>query len=128
MGFSADVDVLTGQLSNFFSFNALFEVNTISSYAKGINNAGTIVGSYVHPTSGQFVGFLYFPAIADSFGLHNFDMNTHVWTQRENDGTGAKTMWPPSSLYAGIDYYIQDPYANNGIPLIDTFIMTKYPI
>jgi hypothetical protein len=126
MGFSADVDVLTGQLSNFFSFNALFEVNTISSYAKGINNVGTIVGSYVHPTSGQFVGFVYFPTIADSFGLHNFDMNTHVWTQIENDGTGAKTMWPPS-LYAGIDYYTQDPYANNGIPLIDTFIMTKYP-
>ncbi|MBK7040693.1 MAG: hypothetical protein IPH46_09535 [Bacteroidetes bacterium] len=68
----------------------MFEVNTISSYAKGINNAGTIVGSYVHPTSGQFVGFVYFPTIADSFGLHNFDMNTHVWTQIENDGTGAK--------------------------------------
>lgn len=122
MAFKATLDVVTGNLSGFYSFDGLFESNTITSFAKGINSNGTIVGSYLHPVNGQYTGFVYFPQALDSFALHNFDFQKDVFRQIKNKGSGPDNMWP-STVYAGIDYYTMDPYVNNGIPLVDSFLV-----
>lgn len=124
MAFKATLDVSTGMLSGFYSFDALFESNTITSYAKGINSNGTIVGSYLHPVNGQYTGFVYFPQALDSFALHNLNFQKDVFSQIRNTGSGPDNMWP-STVYAGIDYYTMDPYVNNGIPLVDSFLVNS---
>ena len=122
MAFIADVS--TGGFSQFTSLASIFDTNTIQSVANGINDSGVVVGSFMHPGLGIWVGFVYRPGI-DEVRIPGFDYNSGTWKLVNNTGV-ANTVWP-QTYYGGFDYDMLDPYVNNGTPLMDAFLDSANP-
>lgn len=113
----------SGQL-NLTSLANIFHSNTIQSAARAINDKDEIVGSYIDPTNGNWVGFMYRPNGGD-YHINNYTFNKHVWTQLANS-TGAPAsanVWT-TNFYGGFTYNTVDPFANNAYPLIENHIAT----
>jgi len=108
------------------SLSSIFHDNSIQSVANGINNKGEIIGSYLHPTTNKWVGFIYRPNQQD-YRLPGFDWQKHTWNMRNlHVPTYAPPVWS-SNYWGTLDYVNSDPYHFAGLPLFDPFIMAEYP-
>jgi len=122
MAFMADVSS-TGVMTNFTSLASLFDSPTIQSVANGINEKGEIVGSYLHPGTNTWVGFIYRPN-QPFYRLPGFDFNQHTYTMH-NSTTVASAAWNPN-YYNDWNYSIEDPYASYASPIVDAFYTLRY--
>lgn len=112
--------VVNGGYTQFTSLNTIFSSNTIQSVANGINDNKDIVGSFLDPNTNTWKGFIYHPNISE-YRLPGFDYTQHTWASIDNDGGVPNTAWP-QTYWQGIDYLASDPYANNNVPLLDSFM------
>lgn len=122
MGFWGTV---SGTSLTYYSLNTIFANATIQSVVNGINDNGDMVGQYLHPVNGNWVGFIYRPTTAE-FRMPGFNFATNTW-RMVNSEVGSNTVWP-SSYWSGFSYGTQDPYANNGNPMLDNYLKTAYGI
>lgn len=114
-------NVNSGQL-NLTSLANIFHDPNTQSVARGINDSNEIVGSFIDPNNGNFIGFIYRPN-GGEYKISNYTFNKHVWTQLGNN-TGAPNsgqVWT-TNFYGGFNYATVDPFANNGYPLIENSI------
>lgn len=107
------------------SMNSLFSGggNPIQSLANGINNKGEIVGAYLHPQSGAWVGFIYRPN-QNGYRMAGFNFDKHAW-KLTNSSSGTNAIWTPN-YYAPFKYTLVDPYVPAAGPLIDNLLMIRY--
>lgn len=113
----------SGQL-NLTSLANIFHSNTIQSIARAINDSNQIVGSFLHPTTGNWIGFIYTPNSGE-YSVKNYSFTNHVWTQLANN-TGAPAsgnVWT-SNFWSGFAYSQVDPFSNTAFPLIEPHIAT----
>jgi hypothetical protein len=123
MGFIANVS--TGNFTQFTSLKTIFDDSTIQSVANGINDQGHVAGSFLHPTSGQWVGYIYRPG-SNEVRIPGFAFNTGTWKLNNNGTTVPQSVWP-QSYWGGFNYSQSDPYVTNGTPLIDNNILNTFP-
>jgi hypothetical protein len=123
MAFVADVS--TNNFTQFTSLKTLFADSSIQSVANAINDNGDVAGSYYHPTLNRWVGFIYHPNTPE-YRIPGFNYAQNTWTML-NSNTGNNPVWNPS-YWQGSNYLSQDPYANNGLPLLNSSQLTQYSI
>ncbi|MBS1586134.1 MAG: T9SS type A sorting domain-containing protein [Bacteroidetes bacterium] len=103
----------------FHSMNTLFTAATIQSKASGINNKGEVAGSYLHPVTGKWVGFIYRPNSSE-YRLPGYSFTKHAF-KMDNTDLPANGVWT-NAFYNSFDYRAIDPYftAINS-PILDSF-------
>jgi hypothetical protein len=113
----------TGTITQWHSLDIIFDNTTIQSVANGINANQDVVGSFLHP-DGHWVGFIYHPNVPEYRMPGNFTIHQNTWPMR-NSSVGNNRIWNPG-YWGGSNYMTQDPYANNGFPLVNQQLMTQY--
>ncbi|MBL7719836.1 MAG: T9SS type A sorting domain-containing protein [Flavipsychrobacter sp.] len=113
-----------GTILNFNSLLSIFQSGTIQSIATGINDNMDIVGSYLNPNTNRWCGFIYHPNIPEYRVPGGFNVTGNTWGM-VNNHQGTNPIWT-QGYWQGASYATQDPYANNGIPLLDGIIGTTY--
>ncbi len=106
----------------------LFQSTSIQSIASNINAKGEIVGSFVHPVTGQFTGFIYRPAVAE-YRIPGFSFKDHTWSLANSGGavTDTAEVWTPR-YYQHFRYKALDPYAPGAlVPMHDAVVESHYP-
>lgn len=101
---------------------SIFETGlSIQSEFTGINNNGEIVGNYLHPTSGKWVGFIY-RRNASEFRLPGFDFDKHTWKFENyydyDDNPSNDKIWT-NKYYKNNDYDNYDPVSNQAINVLN---------
>ncbi|MBL7719837.1 MAG: T9SS type A sorting domain-containing protein [Flavipsychrobacter sp.] len=122
MGFIANAS--TGSLTQFTSMNTIFDHNGIQSVANAINDNGDVVGSFYHPDSNHWVGFIYRPGVSE-LRIPGFSFADDTWSLENAPGV-ANTSWP-ATYWSGFDYTQTDPYVPGSVPLLDNNIMAANP-
>lgn len=120
MGFWGTV---SGNQLTLNSLNTIFQSNTIQSVVNGINDNGEMVGAYLHPVTGKWVGFIYRPNNTE-YRIPGFNFTHDTWSLM-NDQNPANGVFTPN-YYGNYNYNTMDPYANNGTPLLDQNIRTQF--
>lgn len=117
----------TGNFTQFTSLSDIFEVTTpaIQSVANAINDNGAVAGSYLHPVTGKWIGFVYYPEVTE-YRIPDFNFSTDTWKLENTDG-GSNPVWT-NGYWQGTDYATTDPYANNGVALLDSNIMATHQL
>ncbi len=123
-GFYADYSA--GAISGFHSINSLFNVSTMQSVINGTNDSAAYVGSYLHPGSGKWIGFIYRPAL-NEYRLPGFAYATDTWSMPNNNVNNATDVFTPN-YYGSFNYSTVDPFAYNGFPLLNNTIQTMYAV
>lgn len=113
----------SGQL-NLTSLANIFHSNTIQSVARAINDKDEVVGSFIDPTNGNSVGFIYRPNSGE-YKIQNYSFTKHVWnlfnSKVATGNPGTTKVWT-TNFYDNYKYDNVDPFANNGYPLWESFI------
>ncbi len=122
MGFIANAS--TGSLTQFTSMNSIFDNNAIQSVANAINDNGEVVGSYYHPGTNTWKGFIYRPNLPE-FRIPGYNFNDDNW-KLDNEAANNNNVWP-SSYWGGFNYNQSDPYNPNAGPLMDNFLIQNNP-
>lgn len=123
MGFYAYTG--TGSFTQWHSLDIIFDNNTIQSVANGINANQDVVGSFLHP-DGHWVGFIYHPNVTEYRIPGGFTIHNNTWPML-NSSAGTNAIWQ-NGYWGTSDYMNQDPYANNGIPLVTPHIQTQFQL
>jgi hypothetical protein len=110
-----------GSINNFTSINTIFDNTTIQNVINGMNDSGAYVGSYFHPVSNTWVGFIYRPNQTE-YRLPKFSYAKDTWRKLQNsNGTGPLDVFTPA-YYKNFKYKTVDPFMNNGFPLLNPIV------
>lgn len=115
---------------NLSSLAFIFHGDSIYSIARAINDSDEVVGYFLDPSDNRYKGFVYHPNRPD-FHLEGYDFTKHVWKMYNSSDAGSPnsvdSIWS-ENFYGGFDYTTTDPFANNGIPLLEPFISSDTSI
>lgn len=115
----------SGVITNFTSINTLFSSTSIQSIINGCNDSMAFVGSYLHPTTNKWVGFIYRPNQSE-YRLPKFAYATDTWTKLLNNaGSGPLDVFSPN-FYSNFNYSSTDPFIANGNPLLTPLLYSIY--
>jgi len=110
----------------FHTMNTLFTATNIQSKASGINNKGEIVGSYLHPATGKWVGFIYRPN-TNGYRLPGYDIMQHTYALQNSSNAATNGVWT-TNYYSSFNYHFTDPYYwSINSPILDSFNMATQP-
>lgn len=118
-------DYATGTITNFTSINPLFTAPNVQSVVNGINDKGEMVGSYYHPGSLTWVGFIYRPN-QNEYRLPDFSYATDTWSIPNNNVNMSTDIWTPN-YYGNFNYSTVDPFTWNGFPLMNSVVQAQHP-
>ena len=104
------------------ALNTLWQNPNTQSIANGINDKNEIVGDYVHPVSGNYIGFIYRPN-TNEYRLPGFNFSTMTWKMVNTTAFPANNtaIWTPNFTNS-LDYTIRDPFNTSAPPVIDSFL------
>jgi hypothetical protein len=120
MAFTANVS--NGSYTQFNSLDDIFDGDTIQSVANGVNDNGEVAGSFLHPVTGKWTGFIYHPNDPE-FNMPGFNFMQHTWSMK-NSNTGTNPLWT-SNYWGGFNYDQIDPYSGDANP-IDAYMNQTY--
>jgi hypothetical protein len=113
----------SGQL-NLTSLAFIFHTDSIYSIARAINDSNEIVGFFLDPVDSKYKGFIYHPN-RPNYKINGYDFAKHVWKMNNSSDAGSPnstdSIWS-ENFYGSFDYTTTDPFANNGIPLLENFL------
>ncbi|HNB80491.1 MAG TPA: hypothetical protein PLP14_00220 [Chitinophagaceae bacterium] len=118
-------DYSTGSITNVVNINSLFTATNVQNVLNGINDKGEMVGSYLHPVSSKWIGFIYRPA-QNEYRLPDFSYATDTWSIPNNNVNMSTDIWTPN-YYGNFNYSSVDPYAWNGFPLLNPVVQAQHP-
>lgn len=113
-------------LTNFTSINSLFSSNTVQNVINAVNDSMAFVGSYLHPVSNTWVGFIYRPNL-NEYRLPKFNYAKDTWTQLLNNaGTGPTDVFSPG-YYSNFNYSTLDPFVGGTLPVLNAAVLAIFP-
>lgn len=115
----------TGMVSNFSSINSLFSSTSVQNIINAVNDSLAFVGSYLHPVTNTWVGFIYRPNV-NEYRLPQFSYAKDTWTKLLNNaGSGPTDVFSPN-YYNNFNYTSVDPFVYNGHPLTNSVLQSLY--